>query len=106
MTVVADTLYNKEVVTKETFNLGNHEWEVVVLDGGDYWDIHILDDFYRQEELNTLYLQEPKDCVKEEEFTTVKLLCFATEKFLWHSTYGIDGNFYSFSVRVEDTCEL
>ena len=63
-------------------------------------------DFYRNDELNTLYLQEPKDCVKKEEFTKAKLLCWAVEKFLWHSCYGMDGMSYSFSVEVTDECNL
>jgi hypothetical protein len=57
--------------------------------------------------MNTLKLQEPKDCVSLEEVTNpIRLECQALEHLLWDKFYGTNDKMYSFNVEIAETCEL
>lgn len=100
-------IYNKPILARELIYYGSRYVEVCVLDNNDYYDIHIFDDKYKKDEMNTLSLQEPKDCVSLEEVTNpIRLECHALEHILWDKYYGYNGNMYSFNVEIADTCEL
>ena len=61
--------YNKKILANKIVYYNNRYAEVLVLDDKDYYNIHVLDDAYQDDETNTLKLQEPKDCVSLEEVT-------------------------------------
>lgn len=99
--------YGKTILARHEVNYNYKEIEVLVLDDKDYYNIHIIDDDYRDEELNTLRLQEPKDCVSLEEVTSpIFLECQGLEHLLWDKFYGYKEKVHSFNVEVCDTCEV
>lgn len=100
-------LYNKPILARECFYYESRYIEVCVLDAKDYYNIHVFDDKYKQDEMNTLKLQEPKECATLDEITNpIKLECYALEHYLWDKYYGYKGKMYSFNVEIADTCEL
>lgn len=99
--------YNKKILANKIVYYNNRYVEVLVLDDKDYYNIHVLDDSYQDDEMNTLKLQEPKEYVTLEEVTnTIRLECQALEHLLWDKFYGKDNKMYSFNVSIADTCEL
>lgn len=67
-----------------------------------YYDIHVIHPCYKDEENNTLELQEPKDCVTLEEIVNpVQMECYALEKALWHKFYGKNNKLNTFSVTFD-----
>lgn len=101
-------IYNKEVIAKLDVNLFNRDYKIIVLDNEkeDTYDIHIITDRYAKDELNTLFLQEPKDAVSVDEFDRLYLTMIVTEFALWDELYGYKGKSYTFSINIEDECEL
>lgn len=55
--------YNKKILANKIVYYNNRYAEVLVLDDKDYYNVHVLDDAHQDDEMNTLKLQEPKDCV-------------------------------------------
>lgn len=99
--------YNKKILASKDVFYNDKCVEVLVLDDGDYYNIHIIDENYKDDELNTLKLQEPKDCVTLEEITnSVKLECYALEHLLWDKFYGFKNKMYSFNIEIADIYEL
>lgn len=99
--------YNKKILANKIVYYNNRYVEVLVLDDNDYYNIHVLDDSYQDDEMNTLKLQEPKEYVTLEEVTNpIRLECQALEHLLWDKFYGKDNKMYSFNVSIADTCEL
>ena len=67
----------------------------------------MLDDSFKDEELNTLKLQEPKECMTLDQIKSpVYLECIALEHLLWDKFYGFNNNMHSFSVQLVDSEEL
>ena len=101
-------LYNKELITELEISLFNRGYKIFVLDNKkqDTYDIHIITSRYAKDELNTLFLQEPKDAVSADSFNEVYLTMTATEFALWDELYGYKGKSYTFSIKIEDECEL
>lgn len=101
------TLYNKNILAEEYVNLNRIGATVFCLDGGEYYDIHVVNDSYAKDELNTLRLQEPKESVSLEQVTDEKFLtCQGLEFLLWHEYYGQGGKMHSFSCQCVESCEL
>lgn len=99
--------YDKTILAEHFTSYNDRYFTVLVLDDNDYYNIHVIDDKFKDDELNTLKLQEPKSCVTLEEVTDPMQLEFhALEHALWDKFYGYKDNMYSFSVSVADTCEL
>ena len=99
--------YNKKILANQIVYYNNRYVEVLVLDDKDYYNIHVLDDAYQDDEMNTLKLQEPKDCVSLEEVTnSIRLECHALEHLLWDKFYGIENKMYSFNVEIAEECSL
>ena len=99
--------YNKQILASRPVEYGGHYVEVLVLDNKDYYNIHILNDAFKDEEMNTLHLEESKECITLEEITNpIKLECYGLEHLLWHKHYGHNGNMYSFNVEIAEICEL
>ena len=101
-------IYDKEVINELEVNLFNRDYKIIVLDnpGQDTYDIHIITNHYAKDELNTLFLQEPKDAVSADRFDKLYLTMTATEFALWDELYGYKGKGYTFSIEVTDACEL
>ena len=101
-------LFNKEVIAELEVDLFNRDYNIVVLDNEkqNMYDIHVLTDRYAQDELNTLFLQEPKDAVSVDEFDRLYLTMIVTEFALWDNLYGYNGKRYSFSLKIEDEDNL
>ena len=99
--------YNKKILANKIVYYNNRYVEVLVLDDKDYYNIHVLDDAYQDDEMNTLKLQEPKDCVSLEEVTNpIRLECQALEHLLWDKFYGTNDKMYSFNVEIAEEYPL
>lgn len=101
-------IYNKELITELDLNLFNRNYKIIVLDDEkqNTYDVHILTDCYAKDELNTLFLQEPKDSVSVDSFDELYLTMTVTEFALWDELYGYKDKSYTFSIKVTDKCEL
>lgn len=101
-------IYNKEVITELEVDLFCRDYRIIVLDNleQDTYDVHIITNSYKKDELNTLFLQEPKDLVAADKFNDLYLTITATEFALWDELYGYNGKNYTFSVEVVDEYEL
>lgn len=101
-------IYNKEVINDLQVNLFNQDYKVIVLDNPeqDTYDVHIITDRYKKDELNTLVLQEPKGDVSVDKFDKLYLTMTATEFALWDKLYGYNNKVYSFNVEIADEFEV
>lgn len=97
-------LYNKKILAQTEVKLNGEICDVFCLDGGEYFDIHILHDSYASDELNTLQLQEPKDF--EEATSKIFLTCQGVQFILWHIFYGKNGKMHSFNCELVESVEL
>ena len=97
-------IYNKDLITKLDVNLFNRNYKIFVLDNEkqNTYDIHIITNRYAKDELNTLFLQEPKDAVSADRFNKLYLTMIATEFALWDEFYDYRGKSYTFSIKIED----
>lgn len=99
-----ETKYDKKILAERSVEVNGDEYTCFVLDGGDYYDIHIVDNYYKDDELNTLKLQEPKECVSLEKVTSKAfMLSEIMEHILWHECYGDKGKHYDFSITYDET---
>ena len=92
------TQYNLNVIHSVSINIDNAFIVAYVLDNEQYWNIHILDDWYREDYLNTLKQQIPKDSIDINLLDDVFLYKVICEHYLWHKTYGYKGKVYNFDV--------
>ena len=97
--------YGKKILAQTGVRLHGEYAEVYCLDGGEYYDIHILNDNFKDEELNTLQLQAPKECyltIPDE----IQLTCWGIEFLLWHLFYGRNGKGHSFNCECVESFDL
>ena len=90
--------YGKEVLKSEDIDIFNQYYTIYILDGGDYFDIHIVNNKYKDEEINTLWLEEPKECVTLEDLDKVYLYEEVVKFALWNKFYGYKDSHYTFDV--------
>jgi len=96
--------YGKKILAQRSIEVDDDEYTCFVLDGGDCYDIHIVDEHYKDDELNTLKLQEPKDSVSLEKVTSKAfMLSEIMEHVLWHKCYGDNGKHYDFNIDYEES---
>lgn len=74
--------YGKNIVASFETVLNGNDYQCLVLDDDNYWNIHVIDEKFKDDELNTLKLQEPKEAVTKEEFTNKILLGYIMEHFI------------------------
>ena len=99
--------YNKEIIAEHNMYYNNNFITVLVLDDKDYYNIHVLDEKFKDEELNTLKLQEPKECITLEQIKNpIYLECIGLEHALWDKFYGYGKKMHSFSVQLVESVEL
>ena len=95
--------YGKKVLASHETDFDNITIEVYICEGeNDYYDIHVIHPYYKDEESNTLELQESKDCVDLEDITNpMQMECYALEKALWHKFYGKNNKLNTFSITFD-----
>lgn len=91
--------YNKKVLKSEDIDIFNRDYTIYILDDGDCFNIHIVNDEYKDEELNTLWLQEPKENVTLEDLDKVYLYEEVVKFALWDKFYGYKDSLYTFDVN-------
>ena len=92
------TRFGKKVINQVFTNWDNEEVECVVVESSyvGYYDVHVVHPFYCTDESNTLKLQVPKESVKDDYFTDLKLNCYTIEFIAWHK-FSDNDNVVSFS---------
>lgn len=90
--------YGKKVLKFEEIDIFNQDYTIYILDDEECFDIHIVNDKYKDEELNTLWLQEPKECITLEDFDEVYLYEEVVKFALWDKFYGYKDNLYTFDI--------
>ena len=90
---MTNKLFNKDIIIEQTICIDGCYYTGYVLDGGDYFNIHVIDDYYRQDEMNTLKLQEPKEC--NVEIDKAYIIARILEHYLWHRLYNYKGRNYN-----------
>lgn len=101
------TLYNKNILAEKNVTLNGIMVTVYCLDGGKYYDIHVVNECYKKEESKTLRLQEPKESVTLEEVIDSKFLtCQGIEFLLWYEFFGQENKVHTFSCECVSSDEL
>lgn len=90
--------YNKKVLKSENINIFNQDYIIYVLDDKDYFNIHIVNDEYKDEEDNTLLKQEPKKHITLEDLDEVYLYEEVVKFALWNKFYGYKDSLYIFDI--------
>ena len=99
--------YDKEILGETSVMLDAETVEVYCLDGGDYYDIHTVSDNFKDDELNTLHLQEPKEAISLKAVTDkAYLTCMGLEFLLWQKFYGYNDKLHTFSCECIAKDEL
>lgn len=99
-------MYNKEVIAKYEKFLDNEQFEVVVLEDNTssddvYYNVHVISERFKNDELNTLKLQEPKSYIGNptEYFNKARLIGYLMDHFIWDRFY--DEGIFSGYVHAE-----
>ena len=90
--------YGKKVLKSEDINIFNQDYIIYILDDGDYFNIHIVNDEYKDEEGNTLLKQEPKEHITLEDLDKVYLYEEVVKFALWNKFYGYKDSHYIFDI--------
>ena len=98
--------YNKRILKQHTENVFGEYYTLYVLDDKDYYNIHIVTGKFRDEELNTLQLQEPKQYVSFNKFNKLYITKLILEFALWSKFYGSDNKVYQFEIKSAIDLEL
>ena len=98
--------YNKRILKQYTENIFGEYYTLYVLDDGDYYNIHIVTDRYKDEELNTLQFQDPKQDVSFDKFDELYITKLILEFALWSRFYGYDNKVYQFEIKSAIDFEL
>ena len=98
--------YNKRILKQYTENVFGEYYTLYVLDDKDYYNIHIVTDKFRDEELNTLQRQEPKQYVSFNKFNELYITKLILEFALWSRFYGYDNKVYQFEIKSAIDFEL
>ena len=96
------TKYNKEVIAQLSKHIDQEDFQTLVMRDGDYYNIHIISDSFKDTESNTLHLQEPVSCIDspDDYFTETKLLEYMLEHFIW-SHFDVDVDSLTLTTREE-----
>ena len=77
------TKYGKQVHVDYTLDIYGKEITLLVLKEGDYWNVHILDERFRDDEMNTLDHQIPTEDWSLDDFTTSWILETIYRHVIW-----------------------
>lgn len=105
ITVEPEKKYGKKILAKRSVEVNGDEYTCFILDDGDYYNVHMIDDYCQDDEMNTLILQEPKECVSLEKVTSKAfMLSQIMERVLLYMCYDNDNNKrYDFSITYEES---
>ena len=85
---------NEKYVTAGDFKISNYNFVVFVTREKDYYNVYIIDDFFKKEPLNNLKEQIPVEVVPVSNYFTEELLeKYAIEHYLWYKydkTFNIE----------------
>lgn len=98
--------YGKKILKQYAENIFGKDYTLYILDGGDYYNIHIVTDGYRDKELNTLIFQDPKQDVSFNKFDKLFITKRILEFALWSKFYGYKNKAYQFKVESKIDFEL
>lgn len=90
--------YNKRVLKSENINIFNQDYTIYILDDGDYFNIHIENDKYKDEEANTIWDVESKEHITLEDLDKVYLYEEVVKFALWDKFYGYKDSLYTFDI--------
>jgi hypothetical protein len=93
--------YGKKILKQLTLNVFGSYFTFILLEEGNYYNVHILSEFYRDEELNTLRYQEEKSCVSLDDFDELRMTKDIIEFAMWNKFYGFKNKSYNFCVQSE-----
>lgn len=81
--------FNKKVVALFERYIDNEQFEVIVLLDGDYYNVHIISEKYKKDEMNTLQLQEPKENIDDikKYFSDSYMIARLMDFFIWDRFY-------------------
>ena len=88
--------YGKEVIANYEKIIGGELFECYVInedrlcgDGNKYYNVHIISDGFKDDEMNTLKLQEPHNCIDnpKEYFNKKYMIARIMEHFIWDRFY-------------------
>ena len=96
--------YNKKILKEHTEYLFGQYYTLYILDDKDYYNIHIICETFQDTEMNTLYLQEPKQDVNLSEFDDLYITKLILEFALWNKFYGYKDKSYNFEIK--DTVDI
>ena len=91
--------YNKKVLGQVSLTLENREITAFYTKDGEYFNIHILDPKFQDDEMNTLKLQEPEEHEPNDKVLYEQLW----EHFIWEKMYGVDGSMFGVGVDLEQS---
>ena len=104
LNIMPEKKYGKKILAQRSIEVDGDEYTCFVLDGDKWYDIHIVDDHYQDDELNTLKLQEPKECISlEKVISKAFMLSQIMEHVLWHKCYSDNGKHYDFNIDYEES---
>ena len=95
------TKYGKQILKEIEANVFNHHYTLLVLDNNKYYNVHILDDKFRDDELNTLKYQCSKENVSLDSFNDIKMTNDIVQHALWDKFYGYKNKTYAFYIKTE-----
>ena len=90
--------YGKKVLKFEVINIFNQDYIIYILDSKECFNIHVVNDGYKDEEDNTLLKQEPKEYITLEDLDKVYLYEEVVKFALWNEFYGYKDSLYIFDV--------
>jgi len=79
--------YDKKIIASYSKYLDGEGFEVIILDDGDYYNVHILSEKFKDYEMNTLHLQVTKESVTVDYFTNQRLITYLMDFFMWDRFY-------------------
>jgi len=83
-----EDLKNESFVYDKDFNHGHIDFKVLITQENEFYNIYILNDYFKKEPMNTLNEQIPKDSITIEDITNNMFLELkAIEFYLWFK-YG------------------
>lgn len=101
----------EKTINSFMFQYGMHQGNIKVLvteqpkdsNGEEFFNIYILDDSFKIEPMNNLFLQEPKESIKNptKYFNKMRLEMFALQHYLWRN-YSTNKKTLSFNVEVNE----
>lgn len=93
--------YGKKILKQLTLNVFGSYFTFILLEEGDYYNVHIISEFYRDDELNTLQYQDEKAFVSLDDFDELRMTKDIVEFAMWNKFYGYKNKSYTFCVKSE-----